>query len=818
MLRDKLFFFTNFEHDSFTQPGTTYLANTGTQPVSGNVTRVQESDVTGLSSFLAQKFNYQTGPYTGYSTATPSTRFLARADYNISDAHKLNVRYVLLNSSADQLASNSNSLGFGNRRTNPNSLSYANSGYSINENIRSLVGELNSQIAGGRLSNNVLVGYTSNDESRGYKGAIFPTVDILNQGSTYLNFGFEPFTPDNQLRYKTLQASDNLTATAGAHEITVGASVQRYRSENVFFPGSQSVYVYNSLQDFYTDANDYVANPNRTTSPVTLRRFQVRYNNIPGQTEPLQPLHVTTTGAYAQDVWRATPRVDVTAGVRVDVPVFGATGFTNPQANGYTFRDAAGNPAQYQTQKLPDANALFSPRVGFNWDVRGDRSTQVRGGTGIFSGTPAYVWISNQIGQNGIQTGFVQADNTTAYPFNPNPDAYKPAAVTGAPAASYEVDYTAPGFRFPQQFRSSLAVDQRLPGGFVATVEGILGRDVNGVSYVNANLPAAQAAFTGVDQRPRWVAPATAPKGYIASRINQNITGAYVLSNQNVGHNYDIAGSLEKNFRNGLYVKAGANYGVAKNLTDPGSIAAGSFSGNAIAGDPNNPRLGYSAYSPGHREFLAVSYRREYFRFGATTVSLFGENATQYSPLLLATNASYTYAGDLNGDGQNNNDLIYIPRSRSEMNFVPIAASKAVPAGFTAQQQQDAWEAFINQDDYLRQHRGQYAERNAVFLPALFRLDASLAQEVFRSVAGKRNAVQVRLDVFNFTNMLSHSWGVGRQFVTTTPLVAQGADANGAAQYQLATVGGQLISHTFQRTATTADVYRVQLGVRYTFQ
>ncbi|HEY0776918.1 MAG TPA: carboxypeptidase regulatory-like domain-containing protein [Gemmatirosa sp.] len=814
VLHDRLFFFADYENDKLTLPGTTYLPNSGSQPVGGNVTRVSQSDVTQLSSFLAQNFNYQTGPYTGYTNATPSTRFLARADYNVNDYNKLNVRYVVLNSSADQLASNSNSLGFGNRRTNPNALSYANSGYSILENIRSLVGELNSQIAGGRLSNNVLAGYTSNDESRGSKGTLFPTVDILQQGSTYLNFGFEPFTPDNQLRYNTLQVSDNLTATTGAHEFTVGAQIQRYRSENVFFPGSQSVYVYNSLADFYADANDFLANPARTTSPVTLRRFQVRYNNIPGQTEPLQPLHVVTTGAYAQDVWRATPRFDLTAGVRVDVPTFGATAFTNPQANALTFRDAAGNPAHYETQQLPGANALVSPRVGFNWDVRGDRSTQIRGGTGIFSGSPAYVWISNQIGQNGIQTGFTQADNTTAYPFNPNPNAYKPTTVTGAPAASYEVDYTTPGFKFPQQWRSTLAIDQRLPAGFVATVEGILGRDVNGVSYINANLPAAQSAFTGADTRPRWVA--TTP-GANPTRINQNITGAFVLGNQNVGHNYDLAGSLEKNFGNGLYVKLGANYAVSKNLIDPGSIASGTYSGNAIVTDPNNPRVGYSAYSPGHREFGAVSYRREYFHFGATTLSLFGENATQISPVTGQANASYVFAGDMNGDGQVGNDLIFIQRDTSQMNFVPIKDAKGNVL-YTRQQQQGAWQTFIQQDRYLRAHEGQYAERNAVFLPALFRLDASLAQEVFRTAAGKRNAVQIRLDVFNFANMLNHNWGVGQQFVTTQPLVAAGADANGAAQYQLATVGGQLISRTFQRTATTADVYRVQLSLRYTFQ
>jgi hypothetical protein len=819
ILRNRLFFFVSGETDELTQPGTTFVPNRGADTVRGNTTRVLESDVQRVSELLAQRFNYQTGPVTGWNLATPSRRLLARLDYNASASHKFSLRFTGLNSTSDFPVSNSNSLGFGNRRGTTQALSFANSAYAIRENNRSLVGEWNAQ-SGGRFSNNLIVGYTGNDESREYKGSIFPTVDVLDgAGATYLNFGFEPFTPANQLRYNTLQAQNNFTAYLGNHEVTVGASVERYRSENVFFPGSQSVYVYNTLQDFVTDANDYAANPDRTASPVTLRRFQVRYNNIPGQAEPLQPLRVVTPSAYAQDQWRVTPRFNLTVGVRVDAPAFGATGFTNAQANALTFRDENGNAVRYQTQKLPDTRALFSPRVGFNWNARGERETQLRGGTGIFTGRPAYVWISNQIGQNGIQTGFLQADNTRNYPFNPDPDAYKPRTVTGAPAQSYELNFTDPNFRFPQQWRSNLAVDQRLPGGLVATAEAVYGRDVNGVYYINANLPAAQGRFTGADRRPRWVDVTGRTPAPNPSRINQNIVAAYVLKNQTVGYNYNLSASLEKAFRSGLFAKAAYNYGVARNTIDPGSIAAGSWQGNPIAGDPNDPGLGYSQFTPAHRTILGLSYRREYLRLGATTVSLFVErsNNANFFNGAFAGNTSYTYSGDLNGDGAAGNDLLYVPRDRSEMNFAPIAASGNVPA-FTVQQQQDAFEAYIQQDPYLRARRGQYAERNAVFLPQVLRADASLAQEVFRPVFGLRNSLQLRLDVFNVTNLLNKDWGVGRQLVSNQPLAAAGADASGAALYRMRVVNGQLISRTFQRTAGVNDVFRVQLGARYTFQ
>ena len=804
ILRNKLFFFANFEDDGLTNPATTFLANAGGEEVEGNTTRVLASDLDSLSAFLRTNFDYETGAYSGYNHKTPSRRLITKVDFNANESNKLSLRYIHLDSKTDQLVSNSSSLGFGNRRTNSNSLSFANSDYAILENIRSLVGEWNSQVRS-NISNNFIVGYTTNDESREPKGQFFPLVDILEAGRTYTSFGFEPFTPNNELRYNTFQIQDNLTWYTTNHDITIGATLQRYKSENVFFSGSQSVYIYNSLDDFYTDANDYLANPNRTVSPVTLNRFQVRYNNIPGQVKPIQPLEVMYGGVYAQDEWRATDNLRLTLGLRLDVPKFGNTALRNPDVEELTFRDEKGADVQYATDKLPDANVLFSPRLGINWNVRGDRTTQIRGGTGIFTGSPAYVWISNQVGENGILTGFEDIRNTTARPFNPNPDTYKPTTVTGAPASSYGLAFTDPDFMFPQVWRSNLALDQRLPFGVIGTLEFLYGQDVNGAYYINANLAEPTDTFTGADDRPRWTA---------SNRINSNITSAIVLKNQNVGRSYDISGSLERSFSNGFFAKAAYNYGVSRNTVDPGSIAFGSWNNNAHAGDPNNPGVGFSASSPGHRGFLALSYRREYFDFGATSVSLFAETRTQ-------GNASYTFSGDLNGDGGTSNDLIYVPRDVSEMNFetYTVPASGTIPARtYTAEDQAAAWEAFIEQDPYLSKRRGKYAERGAVFLPMVFRTDLSLAQDLFTSLRGKRNNLQLRVDILNFLNLLNDEWGTGDRLVTTQPLVARGADATGAALYRLQTINREFITDTFEQTAGIGDVWRLQFGIRYTFQ
>ncbi|MGH7699876.1 MAG: TonB-dependent receptor, partial [Gemmatimonadales bacterium] len=798
IMQNKLFFFASYEGDGLTQPGTTFRANTGGEDIEGNVTRVLASDLDQLSSYLQSNFEYTTGGYQGYDHETPATRILAKLDYNLSDRNKISLRYNHLDSHTDVLVSNSSSLGFGSRRTNSNGLNFSNSNYIILENIRSIVGEWNS-IIGDNKANNLIIGYSYHDESRDFRGSFFPMVDILDGGSVYTTFGFEPFTPNNELRYRSFQVQNNFTIYGAKHEWTFGVSAERYQSDNVFFPGSQSAYVYNSLADFYTDANDFLANPNRTTSPVTLRRFQVSWMNIPGLEKPLQPLKVFYAGAYAQDAWQATRNLRVTAGLRLDVPFFGETGFANADADALTFRDEDGNPVRYSSAKLPDANLLISPRVGFNWDARGDRSTQVRGGTGIFTGRPAYVWISNQIGNTGVLTGFERLDNTTARPFHPDPNHYKPTNVTGAPASSYQLALTDPDFTFPQLWRSNIAVDHRLPWwGLVGTAEFLYNRDVNGIYYINANLPAPDATFAGVDGRPRWTA---------GNRIHANVDNAVVLKNQNVGRSWNVAFSVEKPLTDGLFGKLAYSYGEAKNTIDPGSIAFGSWNNNQHPGDPNNPGLGFSSSSPGHRIFTALSYRRQFFRFGETSVSLFWEGRTE-------GNASYTFSGDLNGDGGFSNDLIYIPRNTAEMNFEQFTASGRT---FTAAEQAVAWEAFIQQDSYLRERRGEYAERGAVFLPMVFRADLSIAQSLFTDVGGKRNSVEFRVDILNVGNLLDPDWGVGKRLVTTSPLIARGADAQGRALYRLRNIGDQLIGESLQPSAGITDVYRVQFSLRYNF-
>ena len=827
IIKNKWFVFGNYEDQNEERPLINFRANQGGEAVGGQVTRVLESDLTALSAFLKQRFDYETGGFNNIPKTTPVRRFLIRSDYNINNSNKLSFRYNHLNSFTDVGISSSTSALQGRTTNSTNFLSFENSNYTIKENIRSGIGEWNSVI-GSSMSNSFQAGYTFQDEGRGNKSKLFPLVDIFEGGTNYTSFGFEPFTVNNELSYKTLQFQDNFTKYGVRHSWTFGTYVEKYHSDNSFFGCCpQGAWSYNSLQDFYADALDSLANPNRTTSPVSARAFQVRWSNIPGLDKPLQPLDVWYTAAYLQDEWRPKSNLTVTAGVRADLTSFKNTAFANTKADALTFRDASGAAVKYDTGAMPGSKILWSPRVGINWDVFGDQSTQVRGGTGLFTGRPAYVWISNQLGNTGVLIGEnINLAPGTAFPFAPTADRYKPSTVTGEGARSYALNVTDPDFAFPQVFRVNGAFDHRLPWGLTTTTELLYAKDINGIYYINANLPAAQSAFAGVDARPRWTGTACASAGQAGGcviRLNNDtgnqVTNAFVLQNGNTGNSWNFAQTLAKTTAFGLSVRGAYSYGTSRSVSDPESTAATSFARNSHRADPNNPGASTSMWSPGHRVFALVNYVKQYKNFGTTSVSMFWE--ARHNTLSGSSRLSYVFAGDMNGDGVAANDLIYVPKDTSEMNFSAFTAGGRT---FTAAEQAEAFEAYIKQDPYLKNRRGQYAERNGLALPIFQGADLSITQDLFRNIAGAKNGFQLRLDILNFGNLLNSNWGVAQRPIAALNTNAQlqlltnpGVDAQGRATYRLGVVNNQLIQKTFQSAATTGDVYQMMLSLRYSF-
>jgi hypothetical protein len=802
IIKNKLFIFGNYEQIERTEPGTTWISEgsplTGTQ-----ISRVKYSDMKTLSDFMRTKFGYETGPWEGYSNTNASKKFLIRTDWNINDKNKLTARYVHHNSSAEINISNSQSAGAGNRTTQFNAMSFQNSGYIIMDNTRSAVLELNSTLSKS-LFNNLIVSYDKQIENRAYMSQMFPTIDIREGAATYTSVGFDPFTPGNKLDYSTFNITNNLTKFAGKHTIVGGFNFQSFQSNNLFFPASNGVYIFNSLNDFYTAANQSLANGGRPSTFVP-SRFQLRYSALPGGIEPMQVLKANRLDLYLQDEFDVVENLKLTFGLRTNIIDLGNTALENPAVTAMTF--AGGE--KLNTSVLPKTQVLLEPRFGFNYDLKGEKKTQIRGGTGIFTGRPPYVFLSNQVGNNGVLTGFIDVSGAAAsqYGFTANPNQYFIPSTPTLPS-TFDLAFTDPNYKFPQVWKNNLAVDQKLPWlGLVASVELLYNQTINAVHYYNANLEAPVGTLGGVDNRPRFAGNDN------GVRVNDNVSMAAVLTNRNGAYNKSATFKLEKPLSNGLWGYVAYTAADAQDFMDAGSIASGSWQSALSVNGNNNLDLTTSSFVVKNRVVGLLGYRIDYGKKygGATTITL-GYVGSQNNPF------SYIVAGDLNGDRVNNNDLVFVPNKGSDIRFAPLTVGTRV---YTEAEQQSAFDAFINQDPYLSTRRGQYAERNALALPFLHRFDLSVAQDVFIKIGGKRNSFQIRADILNFGNLVNNDWGVSERATNPQLLNFVSRDANNVPTYRLATQrdasGTYLIRDTYQYNSSVFDVWSAQLGLRYIF-
>ena len=806
IIKNKLFIFGNYEQIERTEPGTTWISDgsplTGTQ-----ISRVKYSDMQTLSNFMKDKFGYTTGPWEGYSNTNASKKFLIRTDWNINDKNKLTARYVQHNSDAEINISNSQSAGNGNRTTQFNAMSFKNSGYIIMDNTRSAVLELNSKLSN-TLHNNLIVSYDKQIEDRAYLSSMFPTIDIKEGAATYTSVGFDPFTPSNKLDYWTFNVTNNLTKYMEKHTLVGGFNFQKYQSNNLFYPASNGVYIFNSLADFYTAANQSLANGGRP-STLAPARFQYRYSALSGGVEPMQTLKTNRFDLYLQDEYNATQNLKLTVGLRANVIAFENTALENPAITAMTFA----NGEKWNTGVMPKTQLLFEPRFGFNYDVKGEKKTQIRGGSGIFTGRPPYVFLSNQIGNNGVLTGFIDVSGAAAanYGFTANPSQYFTPATPTLPS-TFDLALTNPDYKMPQVWKNNLAVDQKLPWlGLVASVELLYNKTINAVHYYNANLKAPVGNLLGADSRPLY-------GGTDATvRVNNNVSMAAVLTNKDGAYNRSATFKLEKPVSNGLWGYVAYTAAKAEDYMDAGSIASGSWQSAVSVFGNNALNLSTASNLVRNRIVGLLGYRLDYGKkYGGATTFTLAYVGAQNNPF------SYVVAGDLNGDRVSNNDLVYVPMKGSDIKFAPlVVGSGATAVTYTEAQQQTAFDAYVAQDPYLSTRRGQYAERNALALPFLHRFDLSVAQDVFVKIGGKRNAFQIRADILNFGNMLNNEWGVSQRATAPQLLSFVSRDASGVPTYKLATQrdtnGTYLVKDTYQYNSSVFDVWTAQLGIRYTF-
>ena len=804
IIKNKLFIFGNYEGIERTEPGTTWISS-GSPLTGSQVSRPTFQQLTDLSKFMKDKFNYETGPFEGYSNANTSNKFLVRLDWNINDNNKLTARYVYHDSEAQIGVSNSQSAGFGNRTQNINAMSFQNSGYTIQDNTRSAVLELNSKFSN-TLHNNLIVSYDKQIENRGYMSQMFPTIDIL-QGSTALtSVGFDPFTPGNKLDYSTINVTNNLTKYLNKHTLVGGFNFQSYESNNLFFPASNGVYIFNSLNDFYTAANQSLANGGKP-STFAPARFQFRYSALPGAIEPLQTLRSNRLDLYLQDEYDATEDLKLTFGVRANIIGFDNTALENKAVSAMTFA----NGEKLNTGLMPKTQVLFEPRVGFNYNLKGESKTQFRGGTGVFTGRPPYVFLSNQIGNNGVLTGFIDVSGAAAaqYGFTADPNKYFIPSTPTLPS-TFDLALTDENYKFPQVWKTNLAIDQKLPFfGLIASAEYLYNKTLNAVHYYEANLKAPVGTLGGVDNRPRF-------GGSDATvRVNNNVSRAAVLTNRDGAFHESLTLKLEKPVQRGFWGSIAWTTANSKDYMSAGSIASGSWQSALSVNGNNDLGLSFADAFVKNRFVGLLGYRIEYGgNYGGATTFTLGYVGQESNPF------SYIVAGDLNGDRVNNNDLIFVPNKGSDIRFAPLTVGTRV---YTEAEQQAAFDKFIGQDEYLSTRRGQYAERNGGLLPYLHRFDLSVAQDIFVKIGGKRNSFQIRADILNFGNLVDNQFGVSQRATAPQLLNFVSRDAvTNVPSYRLATQrltdGSTILARdTHQYNSSVFDVWSAQLGIRYTF-
>lgn len=796
IVKDKLFFFVNTEMENREFPGQRILANRGT--TGSNISNTKASDLDALKNYLISTYGFDPGQYEGYDFGSENKKILGKIDWNINNSNRLSIRYNQVEGGGDNLVnSSSGPRNFSNSRGGRNGaygLNFSNSNYRQNNNVYSIVGELNSTFSS-KFANNFIASYTKIKDFRSTNGDLFPFVDIMagDEGrpdQVYTTFGYELFSYNNQVLNNTLSFTDNFTVYANKHTMTFGANFDYMTFENSFADyGGPSYYQFNSLSDFYNNA------------PPT--RFTIQYSQVPGVAVPPAAANFAQAGIYAQDEY-TTGNWKFTLGLRADMPFYLSDVTNNPTVTPLTFTNIDGEPVNYDLSVFPKQRVLLAPRFGFNWDVNGDRSAKVRFGAGIFTGRIPFVWLVNQSGDSGTLRGLQVYTGAGAAPFLFNPDinAYRPAPNPSAATLPSSFSVTGRNFRMPQLFRANLAYDTKLPYGFVGTIETLFSKDINNAFFYNSNFREGDATFTGPDNRPYYTTSA-------ARRYNAG-TDAIALENTSKGYTGSVTAKLERSFSNGLFGSVAYTRSWAKDVSsNPGDRAASAWSGNQISTSTNRPELAYSNFDNPHRLIGSLSYRKEYGKFFGTSVSFFYEGAP-------AGRYSFTTTNDMNNDGYSN-DLIYIPRDASEITFLPLTAGANT---FTPEQQSARFFELIENNSYLKANKGSYAERNGAVLPWRHVFDFRVLQDFFVNVKGKRNTIQLSFDVLNFSNLVSSDFGIRPQTASgiTTPLKYVDRDATGRPRFQLNTASNQLIeAKSSQNTFSSSTTWYGQFGLRYIF-
>ncbi len=812
ILKNKLFFFGSFEKSVVpTTPNRWRGSEDGVADATKNLSRAKLSDLQKVSEFAASKYGYDTGSWTDFPADESNVKYMARIDWNINQNHHFMIRFNHTNNevwNTPTAVSNDFGKSFNYNtegRFSQSAMSYANSMYKMQNKVTTVASSLNSRF-GKDFSNELLFTYSDIDDVRDTDSSPFPFIDIYEPDATgtpkpYITLGYEFCTPGNRVRNKITTLTDNATLYLGTHKIMAGVSWEHQVAYNTYLRSFYGSYAYKSLNDFLTGA---------TPDNVALTWG---YN---GDAEPTDQVTFNQLGVYLQDEWNALERLKLTFGLRFDDMLF-----NNNDLMANTAIDALDfNGTHLNTGEWPKSHITISPRFGFVWDVMGDKSLKVRGGTGLFVGRLPLVFFTNMPGSTGMSKYLYKSSSDKTYgaavtsAFSggvvTDPTAMRDIIVANNPTAKTtispeegavpsSVSYVDPDFKMPQFWKTAIAVDYNLPVSFPLSVTGefTYTQVVNDVFLEDLSIKTNTDSWErlkGADNRLIY------PSDYRYTYTNSagkvtNMPNAFVLTNTNQGYGYTANVTLNAEPVKDLHLMAAYTHTVMKERSSlPGSNANSVLQAMYSINGPRFADLQSTSFVLPHRLIASISYdyRNEHF-------SLFYEGCSSNSAY------TYYYSGDLNGDKQTT-DLMYIPVNDNEIHFV----SEADRVAF--------WN-FVEQDDYLKNHKGEYAGAYDVHTPMVHRFDFRYAHDLAFCLGKTRHRLQLSADVKNIGNLFNSSWGVFKDMAPANggQILNVAKIDKGVPYFSMNKVNGEYPTQTWDYIHSYGQCWQIQLGAKYYF-
>ena len=815
ILKDKLFFFVNAEIEDNVTTGPNARAGNGAAPYTNINRRPTIDELEGLSDYMQQTYGLTTGPWQGYNLKTPAYRILARFDWNINDKHKFNVRFtksnrkISNNASASRTINNQNqsSTIYGGNQNSYGSLtnygmSSLSSRYIAEYRFTSVAAELNSTF--GRFHNTLRGTYSFQDQPRSNEyGTAAPVVEIvMDDGQKhYPSWALtgDIYTHGNLAQTKTTVITDEVNVTLGKHNLFAGLQYEHNSAVNGYAPAAAGYYVYSATSDQVRSANW------STVFSQQPRFFAITFGNNASRSLVNSEMKTNQWSFYVQDNMTWSERFRTSVGVRFELPSYPSLSDNFNQ----DFYDIDFGGRHFRSDDVPSASLSFSPRVGFNWDITGDRRYILRGGTGLFVGRMPFVWLVSAVGNSGMkQTTYVAtAANGNTMPTFTTSQAEMLSQINASESHAFgSPTVLNRDLRMPKTWKASLAFDAKLPGDIDFTLEGIYNRDLNPVVVSNADI--------------YWDGTSTIDLGHGDVRHKLSYYdanhSAYILENAGSKAYYlSLTAQLRKSFDFGLNLAASYTLSRAKSYTEGiGDQVSSAYTNyrnsvNAV----NDNELGYATYVAPNRLLLSASYQLHESKNVTNTFSLVYDGY-QYGYLgnYAYSRYSYIFSSNVIGDPTAPGNLIYVPASREELNSWDFADNGSVDGEvYTADMQRDDFWRFICQDDYLKHRKGAYAERGGAKMPWHHQLDFKYMRNMSVKWGKTRHTLQLGLDILNLPNFLCKDWGLYKQITGNSLLTYR----NGKYTYNL--VDGQRHLSTTQNFQNIASTYQIMFTIKYLF-